>query len=67
MTSTLDIDRSALLLIRHYGERALLKAAIRADELLEAGDIEGCRVWRQIITAIEKLQAQLPKPGQAVH
>ena len=55
------------MMVKRYAEDAMLKAAIRAYELLEAGDIEGCRVWRQIITAIERLQAQLPAPGQAVH
>ena len=67
MTFDLDIDRSALLLIRHYGEYALLKAAVRADELLERGDMEGVAIWRRIITAIERLQALLPGPGHAVH
>jgi hypothetical protein len=67
MTSDLDIDRSALVLIRRYGELATLQAEIRADELLERGDKVGVAVWKRISWAIERLQAQLPPAGVAVH
>jgi hypothetical protein len=33
-----------------------IRAAERADELLEAGDTEGAAVWRAILGAIEELQ-----------
>ena len=67
VTSDLDIDRSALLLIRQYGEFATLRAAIRAEELLEQGDMEGVAAWKRIIAAIEQLQARMPKAGQVIH
>jgi hypothetical protein len=35
-------------------------AAIRADALLDAGDLEGSAVWRSIAKEIEKLQAEKP-------
>ncbi len=41
MTSDLDIYRSANELIEQHGEDAPIKAAMRADELMEAGDMEG--------------------------
>ena len=41
MTSDLDIYRSAKLLIDQHGEDAARHAAVRADALLEAGDMEG--------------------------
>jgi len=36
-----DILRAAKLLIDQHGEDAALRAAQRADELLEEGDVEG--------------------------
>ncbi len=40
MISDLDIYRSAQVLIREHGE-ATLEAAMRADAMLEKGDLEG--------------------------
>jgi hypothetical protein len=37
-------------------------AAIRANALLDAGDLEGSAVWRSIAKEIEKLQADKPAP-----
>ncbi len=41
MTSDIDIYRSAHELIEQHGEDAPILAAMRADELMEAGDMEG--------------------------
>jgi hypothetical protein len=38
---------------------------MRADALLEVGDIGGNRVWRQILSRIRQLQA--PQPGETQH
>ncbi len=43
MTSDLDIYRSAAVLIKQHGRDAPIHAAMRTDELLEAGDLEGLR------------------------
>jgi hypothetical protein len=51
-----DIYRAAKLLIDRHGDDADIRAAERADELLDDGDIEGSAVWRRIIEAIEELQ-----------
>jgi len=40
----LDIYRAAKLLIDQHGQEAPIRAAERADELLEAGDTEGALV-----------------------
>ena len=45
MTPDLDIYRSAHLLIKRHGDDAAIEAALRADELMEAGDMEGRAVW----------------------
>ena len=64
MTSDLDIYRSASLLIQQHGEDAPVHAAMRADELIEAGDMEGRAVWKMILKAIEELLSK-ERPGDA--
>ena len=58
MISDLDIYRAAKLLIDQHGEDAPIRAADRADELLQDGDgdTEGAAIWRAIMSAIEELQ-----------
>ena len=41
MVSDLDIYRSAKLLIDQHGEDAAIEAAMRADKMLAAGDMDG--------------------------
>ncbi len=66
MTSDLDIYRSANELIKQHGEAADIEAAMRADERLAAGDMEGKAVWLRIVKAIEELRQR--EPGdRAVH
>ncbi len=40
---------------------------MRADAMLEAGDLGGYAVWRRILRAVGELQGTAPKPGEAVH
>ncbi len=66
MTSDLDIYRAANELIEQHGEDAPIHAAMRADELMEAGDMDGRAVWLRIVKAIEELRQR--EPGdRAVH
>ncbi len=67
MTSDLDIYRSANELIKQHGEDAPIHAAQRADELLEAGDMEGKAVWMRILRAVEELQSEEKLEGASVH
>ena len=55
MVSDLDIDRSANVLIRQRGEDATIEAAMRADAMLELGDLDGYAVWRRILRATKTL------------
>ena len=60
MTSDLDIYRSANLLVQQHGEDAPIHAAMRADELLEKGDLDGYAVWKKIVKAgQESLRVEL--------
>jgi hypothetical protein len=56
MISDLDIYRAAKLLIDQHGQDAPIRAAERADQLLEEGDTEGAAIWRAIMGAIEELE-----------
>jgi hypothetical protein len=55
------------VLIRQHGYDAEIHAAMRHDELLEAGDMEGCAVWKRIIGAVKELLAKEPSGGASVH
>ncbi len=67
MIPDLDICRSANLLVKRHGEDAPIEAAMRADAMLDAGDLGGYAVWRRILRAVGELQGTVPKPGEAVH
>ncbi len=66
MTSDLDIYRTANILIREHGEDAPTQAAMRADAMLEKGDLEGCAVWKRVVKAVEELQSEERPPGVSV-
>jgi hypothetical protein len=50
-----DIWRAAQLLLDQHDEDAALRAAQRADELLNDGDVDRSAVWRLIGEAVEEL------------
>jgi hypothetical protein len=61
-----DIDATALLMIKRYGDNASLEASLRADRLIEIGAVAGQSMWKRVIAAIYRLQAD-PPAGSAVH
>ena len=75
--SKIDIYRSAQVLVKQHGEdapiedapieAAPIEAAMRADAMLEGGDLDGYAVWRQILRAVEVLQRVEPGSGVQVH
>jgi len=67
MISDRDLWQAALLIVKRYGDDAMLEAAERADQLLDDGDMAGCETWHRILNAIERLQAVKPADGEAVH
>ncbi len=68
MTSDLDIYRTANQLIQQHGAEAPVHAAMRADAMLDKGDLDGQAVWKRIVRAIEELQdSEPPGEGEAVH
>ena len=67
MISDLDIYRSARVLIREHGEDATIKAAQRADDMLERSDMDGLAVWKRILAAVEEIKRTERRPEEAAH
>ena len=67
MTTEIDVYRSAHTLIQQHGEGAIIQAAMKADEMLDRGDLDGAAVWRRVVAAIEELQREEPGPGELRH
>ncbi len=44
-----------------------IHAAMQADAMLDAGDLDGAAVWRRIVTAINELLADAPAGDASVH
>ncbi len=65
--SDLDIFRSANVLVKRHGPDAPIEADMRADELLEAGDLDGVAVWKRILRAVEELLRVEAEPEVRVH
>ena len=63
----IDVWRSAHHYMKRYGDDAAVKAAMRADELLAAGDIAGFQVWQRIVAAIAELEREKPSAGEPMN
>ena len=66
MIPDLDIYRSANLLVKRRGEDAPIEAAMRADAMLEKGDLDGYAVWKRILRAVEEFLKD-PVAGERLH
>ena len=49
--------------IRQHGLDAPIFAAMRADDLLEKGDLDGARNWRLIVKRVNELLADPGSPA----
>ncbi len=65
--SDLDVFRSANVLAKRHGNEAPSHAAMRADAMLDKGDLDGHRVWLRILAAVTELLDTRPGDGAAVH
>jgi len=63
----LDIYRSAVAFIKQHGDEAPIHAAMKADAMLERGDMDGRAVWLRIVDAIRDMQRETPRPGEHRH
>ena len=67
MTDDIDIYRTANVLVELHGEDAPIQAAMKADALLEAGDIDGVAAWKRILAAVDELLAKDKPEGVGGH
>ncbi len=67
MTSDLDIYRSAQVLVKRHGPDAPVQAAMRADAMLDKGDLDGYAVWKRVLKAVEELLRVVPTEGERVN
>ena len=63
MIPDLDIYRTAAVLIKQHGQDAPIHAAMRADELLAVGDLDGCAALKRLVKAVEELLSKERPPG----
>jgi hypothetical protein len=54
-----DIYGIAQFMIVQHGDDAAVHAAMRADQLIEAGDVQGIYVWKRVLKAIEELTSSV--------
>ena len=66
MIPDLDIYRSANVLVKQHGEDAPIHAAMRADAMLDKGDLDGYAVWKRILRAVEELRSSERPDGATV-
>ena len=55
MPADIDIWRAAKLLVDKHGDTAPIQAAMRADQMLDTGNVDGKLVWLRIKAAVEQL------------
>ncbi len=67
MIPDLNIYRSAQVLVKRHGADAPIHAAMRADAMLDNGDLDGYAVWKRILRAVEELQRSEPAEGERVN
>ena len=67
MTSDADIYLAASELMKQHGDDAVVQAAMRADELLDQGDMDGVAVWKRILKALDELLSEIAPADSAVN
>ena len=67
MTAARGLGHARELTGLQRDDKAAIHAAMRVDELLDAGDLDCAAMWRRIIRAIEELQRKEPREGEAVN
>jgi hypothetical protein len=56
----IDIWRIANLMLKRYGDDAVVEAAKRAEELAPDGDLTGVAVWLRVLDAVRQLAMKAP-------
>ncbi len=53
--------------MKRHGEDVAIHVAMRADAMIDTGDLDGYAVWKRILRAMEELRGTAPKSGETVH
>ncbi len=51
---------------KRHGQDAPVHAAMRADAMLDKGDLDGYAVWKRIVKAVEELLSKERPDGAAL-
>jgi len=63
-----DVWRAALLMIKRYGDNAVMEAAIRSNAALEQGDMFNYDLWFAVMAAIQSGRfGNSSKDGEVIH
>ncbi len=54
MIGDLDIYRTAKLLVDKHGDEAPIQGPMKADAMIDKGDLDGRAVWQRIAEAVKK-------------
>jgi hypothetical protein len=63
----IDIWRAAEQMRKLYGDGAAIHSAMRADKLMDQGDIEGFDMWNRAFAALNELDRVKLRVGEAKH
>lgn len=63
----IDTWRAAQQMRKMFGPDAAVQSAMRADKLLDQGDIAGFQAWKRITAAVNELDRTKPDLGEAQH
>lgn len=64
MTPERELWACALEMIRQHGDDAGVRVAMKADALLEAGELDGASRWQAILRRVSELQRSPPSTVQ---
>ncbi len=66
MIPDLDIYRTANVLVKYHGEDAPIETAMKADAMLEKGDLDGYGVLKRVLKAVGELLREETGDGERV-
>lgn len=67
MIDSIDIYRTAKIVLDLHGDRALLEAMERVEQFRSEGNEGGRRLWLQIADAIEWMSQPFAGSGETLH
>ncbi len=67
MIPDLGTYRSTNVLVKQHGQDAPIHAAMKADAMLDKGDLDGYAVWKRVLKAVGELLRVEPKEGERVN